>query len=528
MNRYISKELFEYYYQLLRSEDNQKKIAGLQEIFNLLGKNRFLMPDHKQCLDMYMKEILETSTDEAVRRCTYRICSISYCPELAEICERLLTRENNMDNKMSIIPAIYKMNSPENFHSIMRKIDCGLSESQIMLAQCFFLKERTQYLNKRVIKKALDTNDVTALRWFPIIYNNQNLNPCYKNELLNNDLFSELLKHEDIWVQKYAMGTFHLQRNFHVSDIKQDYHTFLEMDAQPKKWALANIWYDEMFVSRHLDFAEEVLSLDNLFLKCDYRVRGGIAKGLSQYSYHDRIASLVIPWYSYEKEDSVSIWLKIYMTRYIDKNQEFKYVLEQESADPPVYISRQKLQIPVELITKADKEAETVKNKKPKIFISHSSNDRYYAKALVVLLEEIGVRKDFLFCSSVPGYGIPLDRDIYSFLKQQFDQYDLHVIFLLSSNYYNSAACLNEMGAAWMAQSKYTVILLPSFEFKQIEGAINPQKISIKLDGESDELKQRIGELKDDIVTELELTCVDGVRWEEKRDNFIQTMIATP
>ena len=63
--------------------------------------------------------------------------------------------------------------------------------------------------------------------------------------------------------------------------------------------------------------------------------------------------------------------------------------------------------------------------KSPKIFISHASKDKNYVSSIVKLLEFIGLRQEQLFCSSVPGYGIPLDEDIYDYLRQQFQEYNL-------------------------------------------------------------------------------------------------------
>ena len=111
--------------------------------------------------------------------------------------------------------------------------------------------------------------------------------------------------------------------------------------------------------------------------------------------------------------------------------------------------------------------------RKPKIFISHATKDKDYVAALVNLLEDIGLRESQVFCSSASGYNIPLDEDIYDYLKEQFNEFDLHVILVLSDHYYESVASMNEMGAAWVLQKKYTTILLPGFEFKEIRGAIN-------------------------------------------------------
>ncbi len=63
-------------------------------------------------------------------------------------------------------------------------------------------------------------------------------------------------------------------------------------------------------------------------------------------------------------------------------------------------------------------EVNAMKQKKPKIFISHSGEDRNYVTCLVHFLENIGLGNNQLFCSSVPGYNIPLGEDIYDYLKQ--------------------------------------------------------------------------------------------------------------
>jgi hypothetical protein len=49
----------------------------------------------------------------------------------------------------------------------------------------------------------------------------------------------------------------------------------------------------------------------------------------------------------------------------------------------------------------------------------------------------------------------------------------------------------------WVLQKKYTTILLPGFEFKEIRGAINPRKIGLKLDNDSNDVKEKLGQLKD-------------------------------
>lgn len=157
---------------------------------------------------------------------------------------------------------------------------------------------------------------------------------------------------------------------------------------------------------------------------------------------------------------------------------------------------------------------------KPKIFISHSSADLKYIEPFVELLADIGMTNDNLFCSSVPDYAIPLNQDIYDYLASLFRECKLYVIFALSDNYYNSPACMNEMGAAWVLKNEYTSILLPKFEYKEIKGAVNPNKIGMKLDDDDELLKKRLGELKN-IISEKFGISVPDMRWEKKRNDFI-------
>ena len=185
-----------------------------------------------------------------------------------------------------------------------------------------------------------------------------------------------------------------------------------------------------------------------------------------------------------------------------------------------IKLLKSKLQTEIEKITVDNTTTADAKRPK-KLFISHSSQDIQYVSLFVNLLEDIGLSEEEIVCSSIPEYGIPLGADIYDWLSQQFQNCDLHVIFILSDNYYNSVACLNEMGAAWVLRKKYDTILLPEFGFPQIQGAINPQQIGIKLDSECAELKKRLGELKDSVIDEFEIKALSASRWERHRDEFI-------
>lgn len=158
------------------------------------------------------------------------------------------------------------------------------------------------------------------------------------------------------------------------------------------------------------------------------------------------------------------------------------------------------------------------KNKKEKIiFISHSEKDIEYVKPFVTMLEKIGFRgSNQLICSSISGYDIPTGENIYDYLRKKLNQ-DVHVIMLLSENYYKSPACMNEMGAAWVGSKKHTVILLPSFEYSQIKGAVDANRVWFKMDN-----LERINELKNELVTDFELPFFENSIFENIRSKYLE------
>lgn len=162
--------------------------------------------------------------------------------------------------------------------------------------------------------------------------------------------------------------------------------------------------------------------------------------------------------------------------------------------------------------------------KKPnKLFISHSSHDKDYIQAFVELLEDIGMPDGSIVCTSVPGHGIPGGERIYDWLRKQFVDCSLRVVFALSENYYNSPTSLNEMGAAWVTKTTDTLLLLPGFDFGDIRGCVDSTKIGIKLDGDEEELAHRLTELKDVLLSEYSLPAISNSRWERHRNAFIKT-----
>ncbi len=174
-----------------------------------------------------------------------------------------------------------------------------------------------------------------------------------------------------------------------------------------------------------------------------------------------------------------------------------------------------------------DKGMKQMAEEKPRIFISHSSKDVGYVAKIVNLLDGMGLDQTQVFCSSLPGYDIPIGTTIFDYLRKQFLEFNLHVIFIHSDNYYQSPVSLNEMGAAWALRSVVTSILLPGFGFEKMTGVVNNQAIVIKLDGAELELKDKLNQLYGKIVEEFSLTKKADIIWEQKRDAFIKEIQQT-
>ena len=145
-------------------------------------------------------------------------------------------------------------------------------------------------------------------------------------------------------------------------------------------------------------------------------------------------------------------------------------------------------------------------------------------EALAEMLEDIGMPDGSFVCTSVPGHGIPGGAKIFDWLRDQFLTCDLRVMFALSHNYYASAASLNEMGAAWVTKATDTLLLLPGFGFSDIQGCVDPREMGISFGMEEAELKHRLNEFKDTLISEHHLPAVTQARWERHRDKFIKTI----
>lgn len=137
----------------------------------------------------------------------------------------------------------------------------------------------------------------------------------------------------------------------------------------------------------------------------------------------------------------------------------------------------------------------------PMIFISHKSSDKKYGDALEKLLVGIGIHNDQIIYTSHPLHKIPLDANIYDYLRKNIRR-NVFLIIIWSNEYLESPACLNEMGAAWVVQCDYSNLYVPTFAFenpKYHECAVDTRKMGAVLNAD-EHCKQNMIELKNKVL----------------------------
>jgi|GEM_PF-1040380 len=149
-----------------------------------------------------------------------------------------------------------------------------------------------------------------------------------------------------------------------------------------------------------------------------------------------------------------------------------------------------------------------------KLLISHSSKDDPKIKPFIDLIEAIGVPHTSIFYSSHPAYGVGLGENIFTRLKTELEG-DVFALFMLSDNFYNSPVCLCEMGAVWIKSNKQIPILIPPFDFSNVQGVF-PGSLGFKLDD-----KKQLNNFKSELESYFKLIPINFTRWEEKRDEYL-------
>ena len=91
-----------------------------------------------------------------------------------------------------------------------------------------------------------------------------------------------------------------------------------------------------------------------------------------------------------------------------------------------------------------------------KVFISHRSDDKQFADLILNFLTSLGIDRNKVFCSSLPGNAVQLK--ISDEIRQWIDESAV-AILLLSRKYYESAFCLNEAGIFWYLKDVASILI---------------------------------------------------------------------
>lgn len=152
-----------------------------------------------------------------------------------------------------------------------------------------------------------------------------------------------------------------------------------------------------------------------------------------------------------------------------------------------------------------DQDNENITIQERIIFLSHKSDDKKYGDALRNFIIGLGVKDEQLIYTSHPLNKIPMDENIYEYLRKHIHS-QMFMIILWSDKYLESPACLNEMGAAWVTQADYTNIYVPDFSFgsKYHECAVDTSKMGAVLNGDAI-CKASMIELKNKIIKLFDL-----------------------
>src|SRR4029077_4969743 len=83
----------------------------------------------------------------------------------------------------------------------------------------------------------------------------------------------------------------------------------------------------------------------------------------------------------------------------------------------------------------------------------------------------LGVHPDDIFCSSLPGMGIPTGQDFIAYIKSQVKHPEL-VLLVLSQEFFKSQFCNNEVGASWALDLPVYPLLVPPVSYGDVKGVL--------------------------------------------------------
>lgn len=150
-----------------------------------------------------------------------------------------------------------------------------------------------------------------------------------------------------------------------------------------------------------------------------------------------------------------------------------------------------------------------------KVFISHASPDKELVGEFVDLLNTgANIMPDDIFCSSVPGMGIPNHSDFGEKIKTNLQDAQL-VIILLTKSYLRSPYCNCELGATWYGSKSSYVFVVPPLRLDEVKGVMIGKQVGLITNSAV------LDELKDVAMTHLGISTQTS-RWNEKKSKFLR------
>jgi hypothetical protein len=118
------------------------------------------------------------------------------------------------------------------------------------------------------------------------------------------------------------------------------------------------------------------------------------------------------------------------------------------------------------------------------IFISHRTKEQSVGEMLLDFLSTTGIPRDAIKCSSLPGNDVKvkISSEVRDWIKHSVVN-----IAILSSDYYDSAYCLNEAGILWyLSEIPVIPIGLPEITHEKMIGFLNNDYKIRRLDSDDD------------------------------------------
>lgn len=153
---------------------------------------------------------------------------------------------------------------------------------------------------------------------------------------------------------------------------------------------------------------------------------------------------------------------------------------------------------------------------RPEIFISHASSDYRAAVLLAELVLAMGAGAVDVFCTSSPGFDIPVGTGFFQHIQQLLGRSAL-VVHFITPAFLRSEFCMLEVGAAW-AQGKSFPILAPPLKIGDMQASplASLQLTTVMPADGLDRLRDRIGDI-------IHLPAKTA-GWSDRRDRAVQAI----